>query len=641
MQRCKTLIIINAVLVCFLLFMLWIRPIDNLRKYNIYNHYADSDDSVLIYGDMSLTQTFTCTAETDSFELSVSPANDSYHGSYNVSLSDENGIVNEWTTEKLDTAKGWVQYHLKGRVFEPEHSYTISVCAPGLDVTDAIKVFIGSASGKASGVGEFSYSKQRMPVDPDEGSVLCFGVYRKIINVFAIAAIIIVFLAANICIVFKEKGMKFLSLPIMIASAFVMLLIMAPGSGPDDRFHYYSAFELSNILMGRTNTGEIENRYYDNLPIHHNTNEAFVKVYEELRYRIAGEEGTFYYDEQKDKLIQPLSHLAQALGITVGRVLGLNFIQIYTLARIANMSLYILLVYIAVRVIPVNRELMTMMGIMPMAMHQATQLSYDAVVNGMAFLFTGYIIKLIYDNTAVTWRNIAICAILLGIMSPIKVIYFLLGVLIMVIPSDRFRSQKDRIKKTLVVFIGVAAASLVTKLTDIMTLFRHYEVGGATVDRYNVGFAISNPGRFAALVMASAEDNLWMMIKGATGSSLAGMTLGIPEYLVIAFILVISICAIEGNGQVISRGWQRIIIGLMFCAGYILVFIVFAFSFTKYGLPYVDGIQGRYLIPFLLPVLYSLKGSRDGGRIDCIDLFIPVWFIELGYIVSVMSSIGT
>lgn len=643
----RNLLILNAALLVFLLVMLWIKPIDGLRKYDIYDHAGDAEETILpIYGDKEASQSFVCHETVDSFEIYASPVNDEYHGVFSVKLKDDNdNVIKEWITQKLDTADEWVQYRCGNKIIEPGRKYSLVISAPELDEFGAIGISVFDIADETSPEGGFVYRSGGDNEDGYANMVMGFGVYRHMHNVFAFLALLCLFAAVNICYVFRNAGVERLALPILIAAGLIMLFILAPGSGPDDKYHYHSSIKLSNILMGHKDVTEIETEYRSYLPTHRNTNSALVQTYEGLRYRTGRNEGTLIYEGRMDKLKWPLSHLAQALGLTIGRIFKLGFIRVYTLGRLFNMAAYIALALLAVKLVPINKELMLMMAILPLSMQQATQLSYDAPVNGIALVFTAFILKLLNEDRQFGWKDSVICLVLLVAISPLKVIYFLLVFLLLLIPGARFRSRIDRIIKLALPVVCAAISLFATRGSDVRRNVVRNTAGSVTdtglpkLMNYSIKFVLAYPVRFVKLIVSNGESHLSDLFKGMIGGSLAGFTVGIPEQLVMIFALCLFLCAIAEKRTVLSSAWQTVLIGFVVLLGYCAMLTVFAFAETKYGFTYIGGTQGRYLIPFMFPALYCLCGRKLSVEINRKILFIPIAFVEIGYIVQVMSSI--
>lgn len=639
--KCKPYIFLNLGLLLFLLVLIWIKPASTLKKYDIYPP-NESLKQFNIWGDVVLYQWFECSEVENGLELYVLPVNNSYHGSFNVRLLDEDSnIFGEWIIDKLDIDNDRINLKLKDdRTMMPECRYCLEVSASGLTKDNGINVYIlDSREYGSQRIGNMIVENMEEPGADLSGKALGFGIYRAYRNIFAELAIIIVFLIANIYQVFKDKGVDKLALPMLMSCGMIMLLIMAPASGLDEDYHYYSAFKLSNMIMGRSNADEVENKYRLTIPIEYNANSTFVRVIEEIRYRTAGEEGVFIYDGDKDPLIQPLSHLAPALGLTVGRLLNMNFIQIYTMGRIFNMCFYVLLAYAAVRLVPVNKELMLLIAMMPMAMHQSAQLSYDAVVNGMSLLFIGYILMIMFREKKFSWKDIFICIVILGLMGPIKIVYSLLAIIILAVPDKRFRSVKDRIIKLGTPILGGFIVLLILKGTTIITNITdaNGNVGWAE-ETYTLGYVFAEPVRYLKLLLSSIESTMWPHMTVSVGSLASGDLL-IPEYIVIFYMTIMVLCAISDKSGTYLSVRQKAVFCSTFVIGIIALYVVFSFNCTGYGDTKIVGVHGRYFIPFIPLLMYSLLNDRIRTDIKREYLFVPIWFVFTAYIVSVMSSV--
>lgn len=626
MSKIRTAIILNIALLLFIAVLAVINPIDNIRDYDITTAF-DGNETFGIFGERSLEQEFICNANDNAFEICLRSANEKYHGFFDVSLLDSDGkILQEWHTDKFDISQDeWIEYRLSGLSMTPGNRYRLKIEASGLDEENAIEVYMSSDS--AYGQKDIAYT-----------------VYRSIFNVFALCAVLVLFVCVNLCLLLKERGIEVFALPFLVSMGIIMILIMGPSSGMDENYHYYSAFKLSNIIMGRQNTNEVENRYrfiFDG-KTNNNSNSLFLEVVKNIRYRTSGEAGSFEYDGRMDNLKQPLSHIAPAIGLTAGRLLHMNFIQIYTCARLCNLLLYIILVYTAIRMIPVNKELLLLLSSMPMAMHQAAQLSYDSMINGAMILFFAYILKCADEEEPFTWKKTACCTLMIGLVAPIKAVYVLLAFLVFIIPGERFKSKTDRmIKSMTVVFVTMVLLIPINGSRIVRTVVSTSNDVRFAQETYNIDFALQYPVRFIRLLLMSMQDTLWDHIKVTVGCMFSGdETLRSPEYLVIIYMIILLLCAVSEKKPAIKEWWQKLIVLSVSFMGVVAVYIVFIFSCTEYASFQVKGIHGRYFIPFLIPVMYCIGNRHIVSDIDRSKLLIPVCFLEAGYIISIMSLIS-
>ena len=86
-------------------------------------------------------------------------------------------------------------------------------------------------------------------------------------------------------------------------------------------------------------------------------------------------------------LVPGIVYLPAALGISVGRILGLSAMLTFQLGRIFNLLVFILLIRLAIGVTPYWKNLFGALGLLPITLQQAASASYDAIINGLIFLF--------------------------------------------------------------------------------------------------------------------------------------------------------------------------------------------------------------------------------------------------------------
>lgn len=610
MNRVKEYLILNACMLTFLLVMMWVRPIQPLRDY-VLQEQMDFSDREFLFGDKTVSREFVCPKDADSFEILIIPAETLLSGIYRVDLTAVDGSMSvSWISHRYDMrSDGLMQYHIKGSKMRAGQAYRLTISAPELMEDYPVMVSLDDAG-------------------PD------ISIYDRKINIFAIAALIAVFVLANTWLALRDKGIAYYSLPVLVLSGFIMLFILAPGSGTDENTHYYWSYRLSNIILGVSDPSEVDNRYkYDFYMLGGiagcNSNSSFIKTLNGLKGLEEAEQGSFRYDAFED--ISYLSHMAPALGISLGRILNLNMIRIYTLGRIFNMLLYVFLAYLGIRLVPVNKELMLLLAMMPMCMQQCCSLSYDAMLNGVVFVYVGYIFKIVYEKGEFRWRNLILPVLLLIVILPIKYIYCVLAFLLILIAKDKIR-----------LLIPVAAFSFLALAfvirNYIASLFSLSNIPGDPM-RYYPGAILHDPLRFIKACLLTMGNNLIEYCKGIVGSLMTGDFTVIPEYLVIMYITVILLCIFSCKERIVEERWQRWIVLGMFLTGTLFMLLAFAITQTLYSSPTISGLQGRYFIPILIPLVYCLGEGRIRVGIDRSRLFIPIWFVEIGYIVSIMNQI--
>ena len=89
---------------------------------------------------------------------------------------------------------------------------------------------------------------------------------------------------------------------------------------------------------------------------------------------------------------------------TFGRVLDLPALKVLFAMRFAGLLTYIVLVWLAVRLIPYGKWVLAILVLSPMAIFQASTVSTDAISNGLGFLFIGGCLS-VASRSQVKWKE--------------------------------------------------------------------------------------------------------------------------------------------------------------------------------------------------------------------------------------------
>ncbi len=639
MKKQQTILIFKKtgflwILFAWIFLLFFIQPSDKLKGNYIVQQEAHEKEYQL-YGSRYLTQTFVAEQDFNSIDLYMENYNHTQEGKCIAKLYDVSGKC----VYQQDIYKSWLAQsvyvlHLPEKMMADKGTYTLELSAPELDQKHCVKVYASDKRAYRDGEMKFAHQVQNR--------TLCFSVYTLRKNIFTYIALVIFSVSAVAWWINRKKDIVRTAVIILTGMGLCMLVLMAPFSSPDEQYHYNSALVLSNIMMGQDDVLEIEKGYYDleGLKGHVNYNSAFFRVSEEFFNRKEQEDSTAFL-AYTNGLAHPVIYLAPALGITAGRLLGLGFVPVYYMGRFCNLLIYIVLVILAIRTIPKYKELMLLSASLPMCLHQAVSYSYDVLVNGMALVFVAYVMNLTCRKEIVTWKNILILAVIGGILCPGKLVYIALMALVFLIPKERFINAKDRRWKVAVVLCSVALFLAITQYQVFMGLLS----GGETAvtepaAKYTVWFIIAHPGRFISLLYSTFATLSIGWMRTAVGSSLAGLTLNIHEYLICGFaVLLLLSCYKKDNSRYQFCIRQKLVCWLTVFTGVFLVMLAL-YTDTYYGASLITGVQGRYFIPFFLPFLFGIQTDKITTDISYEKIFSAYWLLQAGVINYILNNIA-
>jgi uncharacterized membrane protein len=96
----------------------------------------------------------------------------------------------------------------------------------------------------------------------------------------------------------------------------------------------------------------------------------------------------------------PLLYLACALVYKIGSVLNSSALFILYLCRIINLLIFAVIVYFAIKIVPIQKYMFLLIVLMPTTVYEATSISADSLTIALSFLLIAYILNLalVKDN---------------------------------------------------------------------------------------------------------------------------------------------------------------------------------------------------------------------------------------------------
>ncbi len=318
-----------------------------------------------------------------------------------------------------------------------------------------------------------------------------------------------------------------------------------------------------------------------------------------------------YANVETRSVYNPLLLLPQALTLRyLGLSLRLPALPVYYACRLIGLLSYVLLSWLAVRLIPYGKWLLAILIVAPMALYQASTISADTISNGIGFFFVGAVLAIARRET-VTWKGWAALFGLIALLFVAKVNLIYLALLpFLLIPPLKFRMRFG--------FVLLAAAAVLLLLT---------EVGGWNVVAYSkftraltgasptqqLLFIASNPLQFVKVITNDVWTNTplymqgWIGVYGYNYWPVPALT-----YILYPLAIIAALWLVE-QGPLPDRRTRLVLAGL-FVLGYLLTIASLYLAFTPVGSLLVAGVQGRYftvVMPLLFLALLGLQFRRQ------------------------------
>lgn len=427
---------------------------------------------------------------------------------------------------------------------------------------------------------------------------------------------------------------KIASLFLLLALIFgVMFIFLGPPfSGPDETVHYLNICSLSHgHFFPTVENGEIgsyigteELRYYEDFAgkyIGYGEKFSYVHL---MVYTRAPMEATQVFVPSTAFEVNFFAYLIPAFIVGVLRLLGfsLNAYNTMLLAKLANLVLFTVITYFALKKTKLFPKTMFLLALMPMTLYQAASLSYDALLLPCCFLLFAYATKLLTsaEDYVVTKNDIvAVCLAAAGIAAS-KAPYLCLFAIFLTIPIKKFGSRKRYFTCIgLIAGIAIAIYLIPTLITAITTSGSTAAPDPVAIEQRQYFF--SHLYEFPAILFRTFDAFFDFWLESFVGD-FGWLDTPFP---IVAIELYIGMLLLSAMIEATSIGdrikWQTRVLSV---ASVIIValgtFIIMFLNHNpvhagKLEVSVIHGMQGRYFIPFALfiyiafacPVLQKYK----------------------------------
>lgn len=430
-------------------------------------------------------------------------------------------------------------------------------------------------------------------------------------------------------------------LPMEICALFAVLVlggmymfVLPPLSAPDEIAHFSSAYAISNQMLGMERTDEYgfvlmrkEDEFLQNIELAEGgqARESLGRVLTEDTWQKIVDRATplFVADEQKVMVSSvngqnhttPVSYLAPAIGITLGRLLGVNCIVLAFLGRFTNLLFYAAMVYGAVKVLPFGKMVLFGVSVLPMALHLAASYSYDTFLMGMCFFFGSYCLHLAYVKPEVTWKDVLLLAVLAAAFGPCKMVYAVMMGFALLIPVKKFGDWKKWTVSAAAVLAAFCAAMILVNRATITNYAVSTDtyVEWAAEPAYSFSWVLHNPVGFARVMYDSLVhlgDEWTLQLFGSMLGNLDPV-LSVPFAVILGMAVCLVLLSLRNAGEALyMKGWQKAWICVLAFGCLLGLMGAMLIAWTPLSSPVVEGVQGRYLIPVIPFVFMCLKSDK-------------------------------
>ena len=433
------------------------------------------------------------------------------------------------------------------------------------------------------------------------------------------AAFLVLSLSAVIYIMLSKK-ISLEKTYILIAAilGLTYLFLLPPLSAPDERVHIATSYGNANIVLGHHYSDmrsiDLDWAGFTGVP------RANINDYRIISNSFFSSTDSDIMESGEARLVNrslPF-HFFSSVGIVIARLFGLGVVPMLFLGRLLNLVVFIALTYYAIKFVPIGKMVFFCVALFPMTLQQAASFSPDSGAIAIAFFAIAYSLYLIYKKEKVTILDFILVLIAMALLSTAKGgVYFPIVFLCCLVSKNKINLSIINFKfYPSVFYIGILLASLISlfivnraSIVDIAGTAEMVYGGSIYGERggYSPSFIMNNPAAFVVIFINSLARHGTYYLYTTIGHPLSHFSISVPLNYIFGFLIIAIFSTFKDGTSYAIKSRQNIVYLLIVISSFGLIFLALFFGWTRYGADFIDGVQGRYFIPFapLLLVLIS------------------------------------
>ena len=443
----------------------------------------------------------------------------------------------------------------------------------------------------------------------------------------------------------------------------LFVFLTPPFQSPDEDSHFKRSYQIAkgniypiekNHEMG--NYFPLEVLQYINLKREmqgeRDKKESYSELIEDEQKEMSYNRLTF--DNYSTVKVIPIVYIAPALGIVfsqiTAKIIGLNMVTpLYMLyfARIFSLIATVIITALAIKITPIRKKTFLTVGLIPMYLFLGSMITYDNVLNALILLALAIILNITYEKKKVDIKDLIILGAIGVILLNLKTIYFLIFLLMFAVPAKKFGTTKGKIKTGAILLGGILLATVIIKMPYLF--LDNSAKDDAEWLAKQTHFVMNHPIKFTTYMLYSIKANRHFQLSSAVG--LFGLldTYNPTFITVLIYLNLFAIGLAEGIREKIKINRLTKALIIIFAIAVVIgVYAALYITWTsvelhKIGTKVITGVQGRYFIPIIMPLLLLLSFKKGKDKkvfkiieenyllIPCITLLISMCSIFLRF----------
>ena len=517
-------------------------------------------------------------------------------------------------------------------IYNVKGTQILNRSVPVNDITsDSFHVFIdiSDANLKLSKNEHYKYECRLNGTAIDGISLMLCGDAEPITQYYSLVCISILLALILFGILFyTKKGSFYIRIAIiMMTLGVVNNICIVPMVAPDELYHFQHAYALSNDIVGSDASGAYDTILSQDGEVYFrvsigSSNQSLIDFYTNADdYNGQGEKTISRY--LPDSFYE-CCYIPSAIGITIARLFGSPFQIVLISGRIANLLLLVIISIVSMKCCNSLKYAIAAICLLPSTIWLMSSYTYDSWNLAFCILFVALCFRIRESRKCIRIIDIVGLLIVLLLFTPIKFVYAIMILAVILIPFDQIKGMK-KIPKVVVIVSVVSFATLLLAIRGKEALAylttSSMDTRGvsdlALAQSYTIQWAVKHPVYIVLTYSYTIIHEFWMLLRSCfVNETFAWM---VPAYIIVSVIIVFTLIMMSTlKGYKIHKK-DRIKSTVIMLLSILAVFTAFLFLYStvssgKYG--EITGMQGRYFLPFLIYLAIAIKSDKVSVLVD-------------------------
>lgn len=434
-----------------------------------------------------------------------------------------------------------------------------------------------------------------------------------------------IFLMAYLYIYYRQPTKKIEQA--FVVSAFVIGLLLLAVQPPqcnawDEHVHFRNVYR-DPIRQSTGKESETSVFLYDNPQDFSKPIQSIEERLEEIKFLNSRADVASTTDKWNIKFsYNRIGYTFQILATKLANYIHLPFYGVWLLGKFSNLLFYCIMMYFAIKITPIGKNFLAMIGLLPTTMFLTASYTYDIMSTACISLAFAIIIKAFYYKNKVMDCKEMIAFWVLVIIGGLakQGAYLPVILLILLLPHAKFNSKREEKFWKGILLVGILICLIGMIILLKVKGLHGGDLRGGNTDR-GLQFAniIAHPLFYLKVLFGDIASKIFSVI-WLTGGERGGfmnfgysgsVTQPLMEFLLLAFVGITDTYEYTEEGKIIKRKELSMLsrIGIIGVAVIVIsmIFTALYLDFTEVGSLVVEGVQARYLIPILWGTLLAVQ----------------------------------